>query len=364
MQALCSRRSSLSYFEKRKREMIPKAGSRKKRAAVQSHSFFLAAGAGTSLLVYWISGGFPPSTWAALWNVLSHMGNLWATSGFALIFPLLVLALQSLLLLLVWGACLGFLAYEVVMLLDALSLWPGLSVRGRGPVPFGTRLRVFPLLRGKQLLMAASAGQMRPALPASASSLHGSSDAPAFPAPAEEKLPEREDLLSNTMSPALPESMRWIFRSLEVLVQSVQKTLTAQALVQEDAAGAERQYSDPLEAPARARAALIGQARYAVEDPLANPFEDAAPAEADPLANPFEDDETFSAPGHSNSMSAEDALKNPFEECEEEEELEQTLPSMRAVSQKQMQAGGLLPDPPEERGESAAGEDLENPTSD
>lgn len=56
----------------------------------------------TSLLVFWLSGGFPPTNWQLLAQVLIHPSAYRTTQGASLSEVLTILWVQSLLLLLVW----------------------------------------------------------------------------------------------------------------------------------------------------------------------------------------------------------------------------------------------------------------------
>src|SRR5712691_11223092 len=67
----------------------------------------LAAGVGVlgcAVLLYWLSGGFPPWAWRLLFRVLPDIPRLWQLQSFALLLPLIGLVLLSTALLILWGA--------------------------------------------------------------------------------------------------------------------------------------------------------------------------------------------------------------------------------------------------------------------
>lgn len=66
------------------------------------------------LLLYGLTGGFPPWAWRFLAGVLPQLSHLWATHGSTIIVPLVGLVLLSLSLLILWMLLL-FVAYRVVL---------------------------------------------------------------------------------------------------------------------------------------------------------------------------------------------------------------------------------------------------------
>ena len=68
----------------------------------------------SGLLLYTLTGGFPPWAWRFLLRVLPQLPHLWASQGSAIIVPLLGLVLLSLSLLILW-LLLAFAAYRVVL---------------------------------------------------------------------------------------------------------------------------------------------------------------------------------------------------------------------------------------------------------
>lgn len=68
----------------------------------------------SGLLLYTLTGGFPPWAWRFLLRVLPQLPHLWASQGAAIIVPLLGLVLLSLSLLILW-LLLAFAAYRVVL---------------------------------------------------------------------------------------------------------------------------------------------------------------------------------------------------------------------------------------------------------
>jgi hypothetical protein len=80
----------------------------------------------TSLLVLWLSGGFPPTNWQLLAQVLLHPSAYRTTQGASLSEVLTILWVQSLLLLLVWLSLL-------VLILRALFDLPGRAVHSARP---------------------------------------------------------------------------------------------------------------------------------------------------------------------------------------------------------------------------------------
>ena len=58
---------------------------------------------GTAILVFIVSGGFPPTTWRYLFQTLPQLNRLFVSQGPGVIFPLTILIVQSLLLAIAWG---------------------------------------------------------------------------------------------------------------------------------------------------------------------------------------------------------------------------------------------------------------------
>lgn len=60
------------------------------------------------ILLYWVSGGFPPWAWRFLASVLPQLSHLWAVQGAKMVVPLVGLVLLSVALFILWGGLLGF----------------------------------------------------------------------------------------------------------------------------------------------------------------------------------------------------------------------------------------------------------------
>jgi len=60
------------------------------------------------ILLYWLSGGFPPWAWRFLASVLPQISHLWAVQGARMVIPLAGLVLLSITLFILWGGLLGF----------------------------------------------------------------------------------------------------------------------------------------------------------------------------------------------------------------------------------------------------------------
>jgi serine/threonine protein phosphatase PrpC len=91
------------------------------------HLLFLGFQGGVALLIYWISGGMPPTTWRQLAEILPQVAVLReAPDGghvhLALLFPLIRLLVQSLLLLVAWCMLLWLAVREGYTLLRGFSL--------------------------------------------------------------------------------------------------------------------------------------------------------------------------------------------------------------------------------------------------
>src|SRR5712691_1621488 len=57
-----------------------------------------------SVLLYWISGGFPSRSWHFLWQTMPLIPTLWMLKGTSMLLPLGGLLLLSLEILLAWGS--------------------------------------------------------------------------------------------------------------------------------------------------------------------------------------------------------------------------------------------------------------------
>ena len=68
-----------------------------------------------AILLYWLSGGFPPWAWRFLFQVLPRISLLWQLQGIAVLLPLIGLLCLALTLLLLWGviivACIKMALY-------------------------------------------------------------------------------------------------------------------------------------------------------------------------------------------------------------------------------------------------------------
>ncbi|HLG61687.1 MAG TPA: protein phosphatase 2C domain-containing protein [Ktedonosporobacter sp.] len=66
------------------------------------------------VLLYWLSGGFPPWAWRFLFQVLPQMPHLWEVQGAAILIPFIGLLLLSISLLLIWAILLPTLVRVVI----------------------------------------------------------------------------------------------------------------------------------------------------------------------------------------------------------------------------------------------------------
>src|SRR6266566_4364360 len=89
-----------------------------KVAYTNYRSLRLTASAGLlacAILLYWLSGGFPPWAWRFLFQVLPRISLLWQLQGIAVLLPLIGLLCLALTLLLLWGviivACIKMALY-------------------------------------------------------------------------------------------------------------------------------------------------------------------------------------------------------------------------------------------------------------
>ena len=68
-----------------------------------------------TLFLLWSEGGFPPLAWRLFAQEIQQFRGLWATSGIAVLFPLIILAVLSLLWLLAWS---------LLVWISITLLWP------------------------------------------------------------------------------------------------------------------------------------------------------------------------------------------------------------------------------------------------
>jgi len=61
---------------------------------------------GSAVLLFWVSGGFPPAAWSFLLQVIPQVPRLWERQGPSILLPLTGLAVQSVTLLISWGVLL------------------------------------------------------------------------------------------------------------------------------------------------------------------------------------------------------------------------------------------------------------------
>ncbi len=61
---------------------------------------------GSAVLLFWVSGGFPPAAWRFLPQVIPQVPRLWERQGPSILLPLTGLAVQSVTLLISWGVLL------------------------------------------------------------------------------------------------------------------------------------------------------------------------------------------------------------------------------------------------------------------
>ncbi len=76
-----------------------------------------------SMLFFWLTGGFPPRGWRVLAQALSHLSELWALRGLAVIPPLFALMAYSFTLLLIWCALIGIAVWAIVQQWFYLRTW-------------------------------------------------------------------------------------------------------------------------------------------------------------------------------------------------------------------------------------------------
>src|SRR5579884_1233606 len=84
------------------------------RRPLWSHLFSVVISIAAGVLIYWVSGGFPPATWQTLWLIVSQVQMLWRQGAVSLVLQLAILGVQSLLLLFVWLICLWIICIEVL----------------------------------------------------------------------------------------------------------------------------------------------------------------------------------------------------------------------------------------------------------
>jgi serine/threonine protein phosphatase PrpC len=66
-----------------------------------------------ALLLFWVSGGFPPRAWLFLAAVIPQISRLWALHGPAMVLPLALLVIQSL----AWAIAWGFLVWSCIAII-------------------------------------------------------------------------------------------------------------------------------------------------------------------------------------------------------------------------------------------------------
>jgi serine/threonine protein phosphatase PrpC len=76
-----------------------------------------------SLLFFWLTGGFPPHGWRVLAQAMANLPELWMLSGPAVLLPLFVLCIYSLILLLVWMFLISALLWATVQQRNYLQTW-------------------------------------------------------------------------------------------------------------------------------------------------------------------------------------------------------------------------------------------------
>lgn len=73
---------------------------------------------GAGLLLFWLSGGFPPDTWLLLISVLAQFNTLWGQQGNVLLWPYVLLIAQSLSLAIAWVLFVWALIHETRYILN------------------------------------------------------------------------------------------------------------------------------------------------------------------------------------------------------------------------------------------------------
>ncbi len=76
-----------------------------------------------SLLFFWLTGGFPPHGWHVLAQAMTNLPELWTLRGPAVLLPLFVLCIYSLILLLVWVFLISALLWATVQQRNYLQTW-------------------------------------------------------------------------------------------------------------------------------------------------------------------------------------------------------------------------------------------------
>jgi serine/threonine protein phosphatase PrpC len=258
-----------------------------------SHLFSVAVSIAAGVLIYWISGGFPPTTWQTLWIVLSQVQMLWHHGALSLVLQLIILGIQSLLLLFAWLVCLWIICieaiafvkyvFEPILLRSPLlsELVDNLYFAARLPLRIFSREQTDATDSGADSSFALST----PANLAPPSGMAGGL--------AQE----------NTFNPFAPDHLRWFQQSPEPFSAKLQKIFTGKfsAVQVQDLAKAGAVKSN-------------GNSRsLSEEEILQNPFEE--PKEKS-LRNPFElsEEETLQNPFE---LSEKETLQNPFEEPKE-----------------------------------------------
>lgn len=196
------------------------ATSQNQRWPFWSHFFSVVISIAAGVLIYWISGGFPPTTWQMLWLVLSQVQMLWRHGALAVVLQLVILGIQSLLLVFAWVVCLWIICIEVLafvkyvfepLLLRSIllsELVDNLYFVVRAPLRIFSREQTFPTNGGADSSLALSAGAN---LAPPAGSADGQAQAGVF---------------SNTIDPFAPDHQRWFQPSPEPFATSLQKIFT------------------------------------------------------------------------------------------------------------------------------------------
>lgn len=269
-----------------------------------SHLFSAAVSIGAGILIYWVSGGFPPTTWQTLWLVLSQAQVLWRQGALSLVLQLAILGVQSLLLLFVWLVCLWIVCVEalafVKYVFEPILLKSPFLSEFVDNLYFAVRLPLHIFSR-RQTDSTNSGADSSVALSATSNLTPPAGMAGGL-------AQENVDIID----PFAPDHSRWFQPSPESLSTRLQKIFTGKFSAIS---------TQGLEKAGLAKSSTNSKP-LSEEEILQNPFEE--PKEGSVL-NPFE-------------LSEEEILPNPFEEpkavswrnsCEESEEANRQNPVER-----------------------------------
>ncbi len=108
-------------------------------------------------VIFWLSGGFPPTAWVLLSQLISRWSALQATQGSAALIPLCILVVQCVLLLIAWGMLVLVIIREISAFKDwqaqkrIVQLQAALLASGNAPATAATVNRpVSPLPQPQQ----------------------------------------------------------------------------------------------------------------------------------------------------------------------------------------------------------------------